>query len=157
MAQADLPVCDSFWSPREILSSGISSSPHKTCTAQPALISQLPILSAGDTGRPCPSAPPTQEPSLRLQAEAGSHEDLCSGSKASGRNIMLPAPRNTADAKLLSHQNPGPLGHSVGPPHSDPPGCSVHNPVKANAQASIYKQTYLQRRLFTLISNLEQK
>lgn len=101
MAQADLPICDSFWSPREILSSGIHSSPHKTFTAQPALISQLPILSAGDTGRPRPSAPPNQEPSLRLQAEAGSHEDLCSGSKASGRNRMLPAPRNTADAKLL--------------------------------------------------------
>lgn len=73
MAQADLPICDSFWSPREILRSWINSSPHKTFITQPALISQMPILSAGDAGRPSSCALLVQESSLTLQTEAGSH------------------------------------------------------------------------------------
>lgn len=59
---------------------------------------------------------------------------------------MLPAPRNTAEAELpYLSRNPGPLGHSVGLPDSDPQGCSVDDPMKANAQTSIqliYKENF---------------
>lgn len=44
-----------FWPHRGILCSGINSLSHKTCPASPS-VSRLPILSAGDTGRPLPSA-----------------------------------------------------------------------------------------------------
>lgn len=147
MAQAELPVQLVPFGPHMGSHVRGQISLHTRLSQLSVLISQLPIVSAGDTGRlPCAPASPGVRPHA---SDRGWRPLGCLLRKQERRGeVALPVPRDVAEAKPQCAHRP------AGPSRLRRPRLQCGQ--RSESKRSNWHPAYLQRKLFTLVSNFKQ-